>query len=75
MADKTPYAQQFKVPSPLEQKALDKVAKANLSAEEKEKIAEMPSVKQFDKKAKGGMTASSRADGIAARGKTRGRMV
>jgi hypothetical protein len=73
MADKTPHAQQFKVPSPLEQKALDKAAK--VPEEVKEELRNDPSIKQFDKKAKGGMTASRRADGIAARGKTRGRMV
>jgi len=72
MANKTPLGEQFKLPSPLEQKALDKVAK--LSAEDKEKIADMPAVKQFDKKAKGG-SVSARADGIASRGKTRGRMI
>ena len=75
MSNKTPAAEQFKVPSPLEQKALDKVANTKLPAEEKETVVNWPSVKQFDKKAKGGVTASKRADGIAARGKTRGRLV
>ena len=34
-----------------------------------------PAAPKTEKKAKGGMTASKRADGIAQRGKTRGTMV
>ena len=53
------------------------MAKKNIAAE-RQKISELADQYKREtrgKLAKGGMTASSRADGIAQRGKTKGRMV
>jgi len=67
---------QFENPSPVEVRATEKARKYLESLSPKER-AELENVgKQFEVKKKGGVvSASRRADGIAARGKTRGRMV
>jgi len=48
---------------------------ASAGKTDKKNLPEQPGSGIIIKKAKGGMTASSRADGIATKGKTRGTMI
>lgn len=63
---------QFEITTPIERKAMEKVRKAN-EAKDPPEFANPG--EQFRKKKGGVVSASKRADGIAKRGKTRGRVL
>ena len=71
---------QFEVPRPVEARATEKMRKAQeaLTPKERaemEKVGEQFKIKPGGMKTGGAVSASKRADGIAQKGKTKGRMI
>ena len=71
---------QFEVPRPVEARATEKMRKAQeaLTPKERaemEKVGEQFKIKPGSMKTGGAVSASKRADGIAQKGKTKGRMI